>query len=629
MLSVNSNISALMARTSLLSSERVSATSQQQLATGNRINSSADDAAGIAISVGLQSQIKSTQQAIRNANDGISMLQTMESGVAGIEIILQRMRELSVQVASDTNSLADKQSIYSEISQLKLQVQDIVAKTQWNGISLLNGAANGGKPFQLNVGSSPGGSHQIQVDSPILSRLFERNLPTAGPAPFASVQTSLASITPHDVSVGDFNNDDKPDVVVTNFNNSTDGAYVLLGDGDGQFTQRIALSTGASQLIWSTATGDLNGDAKQDVVLTNGQSVFVYTNNGSSNFSLSNTYNIAAGAADIALEDVNSDGRLDIVTTSLSDNKISTLLNDGAGNFGAPTISIGGTANGGYTTFGMADLDGDNKTDIVMTNRDAGTITVMMGNGDGSFEEKSTYSIAGAPSAVTFADLNNDNKLDVITGNFNSGKISVLLNNGDGILSAPTDYAATSHPYSLASSDFNGDGKIDIAVSDATANSNSITLLYGNGDGTLVNKTDYQVGTIPLALATEDFNRDGKNDLVTGNTSASVSTLLNIAEFPDTQAPPTLGEIDGMLAKLGSIRASIGAESKAVSYAIESLERLSLNLAASKSHITDTDYASATTDLAKSQIIRSAASAMLAQANKEPELVAALIKQFI
>ena len=137
---INTNMSSLGAQRNLGLSQASLATSMQRLSSGLRINSAKDDAAGLAISERMTSQIKGSNQAARNANDGISMLQTTEGALSGISDSIQRIRELAVQSANATNSLSDRQSLNNEAQQLKSEIDRVSASTKFNGVSLLDGS---------------------------------------------------------------------------------------------------------------------------------------------------------------------------------------------------------------------------------------------------------------------------------------------------------------------------------------------------------------------------------------------------------------------------------------------------------------------------------------------------------
>ncbi len=143
---INTNVKSLTAQNSLKVNERSLSNSMQQLSTGSRINSAGDDAAGLAISSKMTAQIRGLDQAVRNGNDAISLLQTGEGAMVEMTNMLQRMRELSVQSANDTNTVADRTALNDEFQQLKQEINRIAKNTQWNGVNILDGNDAFGTP---------------------------------------------------------------------------------------------------------------------------------------------------------------------------------------------------------------------------------------------------------------------------------------------------------------------------------------------------------------------------------------------------------------------------------------------------------------------------------------------------
>ena len=135
------NVNALRATNALVNNGRTLSLAMQQLSTGKRINSAADDSAGLAMSESMTAQIRGLDMAVRNANDGISMAQTAEGSLGQIGDILQRMRELAVQSSNGTNSADNRTAIQAEISQLRSEINNIATKTNHNDIKLLDGSA--------------------------------------------------------------------------------------------------------------------------------------------------------------------------------------------------------------------------------------------------------------------------------------------------------------------------------------------------------------------------------------------------------------------------------------------------------------------------------------------------------
>ena len=150
---INTNIAATITSNALAKNERAMGQTMERLSTGQRINSAADDAAGLAISSKMTSQIRGLDQAVRNGNDAISMIQTADGAMLEVTNMLQRMRELTVQAASNTNGNADLTALNTEFEALTAQIQSISENTEWNGKKLLDGSA-GSIAFQVGANAS-------------------------------------------------------------------------------------------------------------------------------------------------------------------------------------------------------------------------------------------------------------------------------------------------------------------------------------------------------------------------------------------------------------------------------------------------------------------------------------------
>lgn len=155
---INTNISASITQNALSKNERDMAKTMEQLSTGKRVNSAADDAAGLAIISRMTSQITGLKQAVRNANDAISMIQTADGALIEVTNLLQRMREIAVQAVSDTNTATDRDYLNLEFTQLRAEVERIADNTQWNGENVLDGSggasSNGVYTFQIGANAS-------------------------------------------------------------------------------------------------------------------------------------------------------------------------------------------------------------------------------------------------------------------------------------------------------------------------------------------------------------------------------------------------------------------------------------------------------------------------------------------
>jgi len=152
---INTNVKSLMAQNALTVNNRSLSKAMEQLSTGRRINTAADDAAGLAISNKMTSQVRGLNQAVRNANDGISMIQTAEGATQEITNMLQRMRELAVQSANDTNTDTDRGSLDAEFKQLSQEINRIAENTQFNTKNVLKGGSGGSdQTMKFHVGAN-------------------------------------------------------------------------------------------------------------------------------------------------------------------------------------------------------------------------------------------------------------------------------------------------------------------------------------------------------------------------------------------------------------------------------------------------------------------------------------------
>ncbi len=184
---INTNTSALRATNASVSAGKMLGTAMERLSSGKRINSAADDAAGLAIANSMTSQIRGMSQGIRNANDGISLAQTAEGALNEVTNMLQRVRELAVQAGSDTYQLADRVNIQAEVTELTAQIGQIVTNTAFNGISVLTATA----PVTVLAGAN--GTDAIALTLTDLTTLGSATYTVTGATGTAAV-TALTAI---------------------------------------------------------------------------------------------------------------------------------------------------------------------------------------------------------------------------------------------------------------------------------------------------------------------------------------------------------------------------------------------------------------------------------------------------
>ncbi len=188
---INTNIKSLVAQQALSVNSRGLTKAMEQLSTGKRINSAADDAAGNAIASKMTAQVRGLNQAVRNANDGISMVQTVEGALNEVSNMLQRMRELALQSANGTYSTADRTALNSEYSALKDEIERISDKTTWNGMQVVGSAATS---YQLQVGADAGATMTVNFMDVYNSASTVGSAANTGVATAASAATAVTNL---------------------------------------------------------------------------------------------------------------------------------------------------------------------------------------------------------------------------------------------------------------------------------------------------------------------------------------------------------------------------------------------------------------------------------------------------
>jgi hypothetical protein len=310
---------------------------------------------------------------------------------------------------------------------------------------------------------------------------------------------------PYQMAVGDFNGDGKSDIAIAE-QNGQNAVDVMIGHGDGTFSAPVSYSAGRGTFY--AAVGDFNGDGIQDLAVPNRTdgTISIFLGRGDGTFQPQVAYAAGVTPTRLAVGDFNHDGYLDIVVNNDSSTTFATLLGNGNGSFRAPiTHASGATASkpsGDASTLAVGDFNRDGNLDVVALNSSDNTVSVMMGNGNGTFQPLVRYSVGTYPEEVVVADFNGDGYLDIAVANSSDSTVSILLGNGDGTFRPQVTYPAGAGPYSLAGGDFNHDGKVDLVTGSV--------MLLGNGDGTFKAPTAASVGFV---VTVGDFNGDGQLDI--------------------------------------------------------------------------------------------------------------------
>ncbi|UBF30105.1 FG-GAP-like repeat-containing protein (plasmid) [Kovacikia minuta CCNUW1] len=346
-------------------------------------------------------------------------------------------------------------------------------------------------------------------------------------------------------ALGDVNGDGKLDLAMLASDSTS--ISLLTGQGDGSFTalSGTPFSAPTGNLITSVFLKDVNGDGKLDLIntLTPGaNNVAVSFGQGNSTLGAAQFYQLT-GATDRLLfgdfttqaEDPSLPGKLDLLipTEGVSPNN-GLLVNQGARTFVARpyadsrdfTVGNNPVVGSNPTAIATGDINGDSIPDVVTANAGTNTVSVGLGNGDGTFATIPDYAVGSSPQGVALGDLNGDGKLDFVTANYGNGTVSIGLGDGKGFFAAASSIAVGANPTSVSLGDLNGDDKLELVLT--TSNQVSV-LLNQTANGTLsfATRVDYGVGTTPKTAALGDINRDGKLDVVTANFgSGNLSVLL-------------------------------------------------------------------------------------------------------
>jgi hypothetical protein len=356
--------------------------------------------------------------------------------------------------------------------------------------------------------------------------------------------------TPVALAVGDFNNDGKLDLAVVS--DSNPGVVsILLGNGDGSFQTHVDYAVGSEPV--SVAVADLNGDGNLDLAIANSSgSLSVLFGNGDGTFQTAVGYATAAQPISIAVGDFNGDGKLDLAVANVGASSVSIFLNSGNGTFPSRMDFATGYFPQSVT---VGDFDGDGKLDLAVANACGtvtpgsncdgpyinGTVSVLLGNGDGTFQAHVDYVVGIIPVYVTAADLNGDGNLDLLVADSGGiglpplgGDVTVLWGNGSGSFTAQ-QFTTGYRPSSVVVGDFNGDGRLDFVVTNEFDATVSIFV-----DQSSMNFAQpaffYGASGFAQTAVAGDFNGDGKLDLAVG-CGSGVCILMGDGKASFSQTP--------------------------------------------------------------------------------------------
>jgi len=509
---INTNVASLNSQRNLSASQSSLNTSIQRLSSGLRINSAKDDAAGLAISDRMNSQIKGMTQATRNANDGVSMAQTAEGALSSSGDILQRVRELAVQSSNSSNSASDRKALQTEVTQLTSELNRISNTTEFNGTKLLDGSM-GTANFQ--VGANAGQLISMTGSNFQTNTYGNNNIASDGIAAAATSGAMKGTIT-------------------------INGA---LGSADIKTTAYAAAVTGSAD----------PADDKAEVKGSTAKSIAADINNQTA------TTGVTASAK--------------------------TEMN----------VKMAGGASYSFT--------------LASDNADPVTVSFSVeGAGSSSTDYASAINSINAQSAKTGVTAEYDSK---------NGGVKLTNASGENI---QLGSKAGSGAVDVQNYEADGDLQSTKFTMDGTAGKTTATVT-----GRISYDSENSFSVTDAAGAADGSGGSGFSTAAAGSSSKLKSVAsLDITTFEGAQAAIKIA--DAALSKVNGQRAQLGALQSRFDSAISNLQSTTENLSASKSRITDTDFASETANMTRGQILQQAGTSMLAQANSLPNGVLSLLR---
>ncbi|WP_370978933.1 flagellin [Agaribacterium sp. ZY112] len=565
---VNSNIASLNAQRQLMSSGGELDKASERLASGKRINSAADDAAGLAISNRQTSAIRGLDQAIRNANDGVSLIQTAEGALDETTNILQRMRELSVQSANGIYSDTDRASLNAESQQLIAEIDRIAETTSFNGQNILDGSQG---DVALQVGSNANQTITFSI-----GELDANSLGGSAGGDIVGSAVDLVGITlADDVTINGQTIDDADLEAATN----VDEFLAVLNDGvsgvDFTATTRFEAAT--------VGTGVLRGGDTMEI----------------------DTVNADGTATSLVITDT---GNLDELVAAINEkggDDISASLSDS----GKLVIE---SASGAQITVGTAATA---EQDAVGT---GGAATVQEA-------QLSLTSTDGNEITVAYADATDADDLG-INARAEGGILSSSATLLDADATVLLEGQLVINGVEIGAADGTAVADIIAAINDK-APETGVVASGATAQVLQLNSVDNSAISIEAGTTTGADALLTALHLVETNTSAtSGDSVSDIDISTEAGAQSAIDVIDTALEQISTTRSELGAVNNRLDFTVSNLSNVSEKTSAARSRIVDADFAAETANLSRAQVLQQASQAMLAQANARPQQVLSLLQ---
>ena len=334
---------------------------------------------------------------------------------------------------------------------------------------------------------------------------------------------------PAAVATADMNGDGKTDLVTEDY---AGAVTVLLGNGDGTFAVKQTIPESIDTSAFGVTIADFNNDGHPDVALITGtETITLLSGSSDGTLTPAGSVNGAMKLHSVIAADVTGDGNMDLVASDLYGG-VEVFLGDGKGDFSAPIVTR--PTNTGSTRVVAGHFVNGGPLDLALTNYTAGTVSILIGNGDGTFKVAGNYSGITAVTSIVTADFNNDGNADLAVGSLIG--VTELLGNGNGTFKAPIGLGITSNVDYLATADLDGDGNADlIASAQNYGYGGQIVIALGYGNGSFQSPQTMSAGNYPQVAVVADLEGDGHPDLLVAEPDAyTVGAFINTtSNLPD------------------------------------------------------------------------------------------------
>ena len=571
---INTNVAALNSQRQLVDSGNDLSQAMERLSSGRRINTAADDAAGLAISNRMTSQIRGLDQAIRNANDGVSLIQTAEGALDEVTNILQRIRELAIQSANGIYADKDRNTLDAEAQQLKAEIDRISSSTSFNGQPLLDGSLG---DVALQVGAEAYQTIDLSIPGFSTSSLGGSSGDIVGEA---ATGVGLAALNALDTA-GDLIIND---VLVPATNTGTtlnDKIAIMNAALDGKGAE---VSTLISVEATSAGSGVLPPGTDLTLTLVDGDAnTQTYEITGTSNM----TELVARINQDTTIEaSVDSDGKL---LLSVPDAQTLTIA-DASTSAGAT-----GIANATVTNFSMVINDTSSEGNGVKVEQGTISAAELLALGLDAQDDDGNLQGATASSAGLNAG-------DLIINGVEVGTITAGGSAAGQVTSLISAINAVSDQTGVVA--YAGDGTDNVELNSASGE--QISIKAGNGT---------TAAALQTATGFQERNSASGGGSVAGITIATAAGAQKAIDI-----------VDLALEQINATRSELGAVNNRLDFTMSNLSNVAEKTSAARSRIVDADFAAETSALSRAQVLQQASQAMLAQANAQPQQVLSLLQ---